>query len=592
MREKVRLFCHKYEKPLQFLMAAVLFLYPLRHAAYGVDLMDGGYNFGNFAFLNSGALDPMWLFSTYLATGIGHLIRFLPLGRTLFGMNLYTGLLVSSMAAGSYFFLIKKGTLPSGIVFLGELTAVSLCWAPTTMLYSYLTYGFLLAAMFCLFLGLTKERNSWLLLAGALLGTNVGVRFPNLTETVLILTVWGYGFIKRRKISYVARQTLYCVAGYGAALGLFLGYIDLRYGLDAYVSGILRLFQMTSAAPDYAPSSMLLSTVSDYFLLPVTYILKRFLLIPAAGCALCLIFPTKFLRLKRLLIVAGTVILMLWLPKLGFYTEDTSSYYSMRYPAILAMLAATLLAFWELFRPGNDEKCRLLAMLTLTALFLNPLGGNNGMYSNFNNLFLTAPFFFWSLLDFCRQYRHPPWFSFQCLFCAVSFFFAVQSLRFGADFVYEEADGGRQMDTKIREIPSLSGMHTNAAKAGALKELYQYLQTERLAGKKCILYGNIPGVAAYLDLTPAMNTWPDLRSYQYETMSEDLEEIVRNSSGDPDFIVILESEYAACQQGAQSADLMIPEETERRKFYLLCDFLEQYEYKVFYANDKFTLYHR
>ena len=54
---------------LKYLLAAVLFLYPLRHAFTGADLMDAGYALGNYRFFD--VLNPMWKLATYLANGGG-----------------------------------------------------------------------------------------------------------------------------------------------------------------------------------------------------------------------------------------------------------------------------------------------------------------------------------------------------------------------------------------------------------------------------------------------------------------------------------------------------------------------------------------
>lgn len=87
----------------EWLLVAVLFLYPLRHIWIGLDLWDTGYNYANFQYMGLEHMDSMWLFSTYLATAVGHLLSFLPGAKTLLGMNLYTGLFVSLLAEMGYF---------------------------------------------------------------------------------------------------------------------------------------------------------------------------------------------------------------------------------------------------------------------------------------------------------------------------------------------------------------------------------------------------------------------------------------------------------------------------------------------------------
>ena len=74
----------------EFVFVAILVLYPLRHIAWGLDLWDTGYGYANFEYMGTQHMDPMWLFSTYLTTAIGHFFSLLPGAGTLIGMNFYT----------------------------------------------------------------------------------------------------------------------------------------------------------------------------------------------------------------------------------------------------------------------------------------------------------------------------------------------------------------------------------------------------------------------------------------------------------------------------------------------------------------------
>ena len=306
---------------LENLFVVILVFYPLRHIGYGLDFRDTGYNYANFQYMGTEHMDSMWLFSTYLANAAGNILITLPKADTMLGMNMYTGMFVSVLALAGYFFCTRKIKMPKVLVFVGELMAISLCWCPTAVLYNYLTYLFFLGAFLLLYYGLLMEngpsmdmgasmevrcyvrekhfkRQRWLLAgAGTLLGMNVLVRFSNLPEAAMIVAVWAYNVIlwledrrepigakglsvgDREKFSgaeerlfragegfwhRVGRHTLWCLVGYVAALGILLGYIHLRYGIDAYIEGIVRLFVMTENAADYKASSMLMGLVEDY----------------------------------------------------------------------------------------------------------------------------------------------------------------------------------------------------------------------------------------------------------------------------------------------------------------------------------------
>ena len=154
----------------EFVFVAVLVLYPLRHIAWGLDLWDTGYGYANFEYMGTRHMDPMWLFSTYLTTVIGHFFSLLPGAKTLIGMNFYTGLSISLLAVLGYYFCTKVLKIPAGLAFLGEFTAVSFCWCPTGSFYNYVTYVFFLVSVICLYLGLSRGKGGLLFAAGVALG--------------------------------------------------------------------------------------------------------------------------------------------------------------------------------------------------------------------------------------------------------------------------------------------------------------------------------------------------------------------------------------------------------------------------------------
>ena len=55
--------------------------------------------------------------------------------------------------------------------------------------------------------GLVEEKDKLLILAGMVLGINVFVRIPNLTEMALIIALWYYLASKRQKINVIVQKT-------------------------------------------------------------------------------------------------------------------------------------------------------------------------------------------------------------------------------------------------------------------------------------------------------------------------------------------------------------------------------------------------
>ena len=178
---------------------------------------------------------------------------------------------------------------------------------------------------------------------------------------------------------------------------------------------------------------------------------------------------------------------------------------------------------------------------------------------------------------------------FQGILLVGCLFLVWQGAFFGKTYVYEEATGGRNFDAKITEIPVLKGISTNQKKAGQLEELYGYLQESGLHERECILYGNIPGVAYFLDLTPAMNVWSDLRSYPKERMETDLAKLDLADEASRPVIILEEKAFAYLQQGGITEESW--EETAAEKLQFLGEQMAESGYRQEFFNGKYAVYY-
>ena len=638
---------------LENLFVVVLTFYPLRHIGWGLDLWDTGYNYANFQYMGTEHMDPMWLFSTYLANAVGHFFSGLPNAGTLWGMNLYTGLLVSLLALTGFFFCTRVLKMPMWVAFLGEFLALSLCWCPTALLYNYLTYVFVLICLILLYHGLTKEKRWYLFGAGAGLGLNVLVRFSNLPEAALILAVWLYDAILWRETkraglqdkdkaggfwARTGRHTLWCLLGYLAALTLLFSYIHVRYGIGSYVEGIQRLFSMTDTAADYKPTAMLMGMVHIY--VDNLYWVVRIAVIMAAGLLLFVVtgwleelvsggpkalgVGTKVIRAgSRVLGVLLGAAMLVWLYRgnliqlfdhnavaeeiPGFVSLLFYSYDSMLRPGILFLMLTMFIALVRIFHPHCSREEKLVSGLVLLVVLLTSIGSNNGIYPSLNNLFLAGPYTLWQCWNFIRNVGD--WriwkirlsaFPIKCVltaFLAMCFF---QFTLFGAVFVFAEGTGVRNAYSYVENVPVLQGIRMNEDRARWMTELGQYIEDEELEGREVILYGEIPALSYYFQMPSAFNPWSDLDSYSVEQMALDLEETAEAMERDSEYrpVIIIEREYITYLAGGENAlkDLLglgeahISEITQDRKWLLLLDFMEQQGYEWGFSNGKFTVY--
>ena len=198
----------------------LLVIYAMRHVHWGIDMLDTGYNYINFQYMDMEHMDSMWLFSTYLSNAVGSILMKLPFADTLLGQNFYTTLLIAILAIVGYVFCTRKLHISKFIVFVGEIVALSLCWCPSSVLYNYFSYLLVAVCVILLYKGLTEEKKWFLFAAGICLGANVLSRFSNLPQMALIFGVWIYGLLEyieskeKDALKRSVNRTLWCLGGY------------------------------------------------------------------------------------------------------------------------------------------------------------------------------------------------------------------------------------------------------------------------------------------------------------------------------------------------------------------------------------------
>ena len=643
----------------EFLFVAVLVLYPLRHIAWGLDLWDTGYGYANFEYMGTRHMDPMWLFSTYLTTAIGHFLSLLPGAKTLIGMNFYTGLSISLLAVLGYYFCTKVLKIPAGLAFFGEFTAVSFCWCPTGSFYNYVTYVFFLVSVICLYLGLSRGKGGLLFAAGVALGCNVLARFSNLPEAAMIVGVWAYGIIcwleERREIVKSSRQSMdfsrensmektdeqkarkkeagrrlrkkllqdtgMCLAGYLTALLVLFGYIQIRYGMDAYVRGIQRLFSMTEVATDYTAASMILG-MFDWYLQNLYWEIRMCVFLIVGMIAVGLLeFAAACVRdsyagkdtIKKVMRILEwavsallAVIMVFWLYRQGFCATEYTHYGAIIWPGVTFLTLTLLVTLWRIFAPSAPREEKLVSGLIFLVIWITSLGSNNKLYPSMNNLFLALPYMYWQFYRFCKYADSFRWkrvtisaVPAKCIFGGFFLLFFIQVGLFGRSFVFVEGTGVQELDAQVTNNETLQNVWMSEERAGWMQEISEYVNTGGLVGKDVLLYGQIPALSYYLQMPAAFNPWPDLDSYQIAQMEEDMLKMQERMDTDATYrpVVLLEKKYAIyLEEGEAALKAMQPTEkeweyiVENPKLMLIGKFMEDYGYEKTFENEKFVIY--
>ncbi|MBR3825836.1 MAG: hypothetical protein IKJ39_11650 [Lachnospiraceae bacterium] len=598
----------KYISYLQYLYPLILFLYPLRHIRVGMEWNDTGYNYANFMYMDR--MDEMWLFSTYLGNALGNVLTRLPFGNTMIGMNIYTGLLVSIMAVGGYCFFTRLINVPKLLVFLGEFLAINLCWCPTALLYNYLTYFLLGIGYVFLYHALMAEgtkRNISFVLSGAMLGINVFTRFSNLSHMALIVAVWAMGIIQKQKVIKVIQDTLWCVLGYIAGVGMVFGWISLRYGARNYVNAIVRLLRMPAEASSYTITSMVTSQLQNYLqnLFWLAY-LAVFVLI---SVMVYKCFPKKLQWIAKVGYVGGVVLFFYYLRNQNMYNFKYSTTPSMFQWAVILLTLTMLVGIIVIFDKTFTLQEKLLCGMNMILIVITPLGSNNHLYGSINNLFLVAPFTLWMCFRFIKWlpkqfsvgkkryliYTYPVKAMCWCVFAMI----LVQITLFGWVFVFQEGNGGENLHTKIEKNEVLKGIFTTAERAEVLESISSYVEENGLSGKEVILYGNLPSMSYYLEMPFAITAWPDLSSYNFGIMVQDLMELesqIAKKERDLPIVLLEAMQGSYLLDGEIALDQADMSEEQKNKIVedpklkLIQSWLYNYGYTDVFRNEKFVLF--
>lgn len=582
------------------LFPLLLLLFPLLKANQGIDLTDTGYSLGNYRFF--GQAGGVWTFLTFLSNAAGFLMTKLPMGQTMLGMKIYASLAVSLLALLGYRFFKTK--MPPWLAFLGEFAAIGFCWCPPVILYNYLTYLLFLAGAILLFRGLAGCRPACLFLAGIVLGLNAFVRFPNnVLEAGLIVAVWYYGALKKKKFVEMARETGLCVAGYLASFLVMLVILSVSCGMDTFGSMITGVFGMAGSASDYTLGEMILAILDAYFH-GFQWMLYMILCV-LPGIPFLVIARQRFLKIRKVIYCLCIPVLFWVLGKWGmfnfrYYQKESA----LQWGAVFLLMALAEL-IWMLFTRMLDDEWRLIGCIGLVIILISPLGSNNHIWPVLNNLFFVAPVIFWMVYRLARWGRtyldmteKVPLFPVKAMMSAILIAFFIQAAGIGCCYVFRDGETGEERIYKVTENYVLKGMYTSEMNSEILEEISMFMaeNNAQYAGKKLILYGNIPGLSYYLDKPPAIDTtWADLNTYPVSRLREELSElcVLANEKGERP-LVILTPPLAAYLSGDEAfmawwgADKENYDQDE--KLNAIWEFMEYGGYEQVFANEAFVIY--
>lgn len=590
--ERLKPLYHFAEK---ILFPVILILFPLLKVNQGIDLTDTAYSLGNYAFFGENTV--LWTLLTFLSNVLGFFFTKLPFGGTMLGMKVYSSLLISAMALLGYRFFRTK--MPAVIAFLAELSAIGMCWCPSVILYNYMTYALLLTAVILLFRGLVRKHPGCLVAAGVVLGLNTLVRFPNNgLEVLLILTLWYYGYLKKKPLAEIAKETGLCIAGYAAGFVTVLAGMMLLYGTGTLGTMIEGIFGMAGSASDYTFGEML-GMITDAYLHGAGWMAYMVLCI-LPGIPFFAIQKECFPLLRKVVYCICIVFLFIVLGRWGMFNFKYYQKEAALQWGVVFLILSLGICVWMLFSRMHDCEWKLIAAMSLIVILITPLGSNNYVWPALNNLFFVAPITFWTIYRFARWGRpyldvtgKVPLFSVKAMTMAMVVAFLIQAVGIGCNYVFLDGEDGHKRDTTVEGSRILRGMKTNAGNAGTLEELNTFMleNNTEYRNKKLILYGNIPGLSYYLHKAPAVYTsWADLDTNSYERLAEDLNTLNQTMTEENRPLVIFSEEIMAQVLDLQENGMTGEGSVWEQKLKAVLDFMTVNEYQMVFENEKYAVF--
>lgn len=581
------------EKIIYGILWLGLVLFAFRKVNKGLDLWDTGYNLANFQWMGPEHMDGMWLFSTYLSNAVGHAFSLLPGGKTLLWMNIYTtGVTVLLMILISSF-LVRYMKIPMGLVMAGEFVALNLCWAPSAILYDYLTFVCLDLGLILMLIGLTKEHIREVFLSGVLIGLGMFVRFSNLAQLIVIILIpvfytimWIGCALNREKgkkiwLKNMLRQMAVFLAGYALSVATMLGYISVRYGFSEYVKGIGELMDMSRTTPGYSSSFM----IKFLFTNLIRYGLRLWHVIAAIVFGLvCAVLADKMdSKLHKCIfrpmavgisMILSLQVLYTYLTKCDYITRNYLSYSSVYAPMLLLGVLTIFIAVVRVFSKEASMAEKFLGVIVVSIYLLSVIGSSTEFHLGMNNYFVLMPYLLWEIYCFCRRKADLiPVYPAKMIVTAFVIFCCFLTIGFGQKFVYEEAGSTTGREYCVNGNRALRGIYMTQKKAEIAQGLSDYLVENGLQGREVILYDMNPGLAFYLQLPPAFNSWISLGSYSCEKLQADLEK-VKEKQELP--IMIVSNNF---------------ENDERVKAEVLRQFMKECGYEMKYSVGQFDVYY-
>lgn len=561
-----------------FVYLSSIALFNLILGVQGFDMCDEGWVLSGFQQMFNDPESVRYLFLYYLSEYAG------ALWNSLFGcfgivaFRVLTALCVTATSLIVYVMLrpyVNRWCILAGMFW----TFLCADYGVMVFYHDYFTALLSTAASYCLLRALLHDDCRWIFAAGAIIGANVFARLPNVSLSLLILTLIPY-YIYNKCAGRLMRLAAAAVAGFatGAAAVLLLmtvsGHVDIFR--QAIEDGI-------SAASDGESTHNVGVMIRNYAHSYIDIIINAVMTaaVPAAVClAAGLAGRHKHSRIAA--VVIGLTAVAAYTIMLRHTSANT----------ILVYATATLWCVRIVFSRRYAAAYVYLACITLVNMYALPLGSDFGIYNMGEYcIYLSGPLAVGLSWQWCRQRRPRPIVCALPLALCAAVFCAFTTLR-GAERIASQCyfdEGARWDKTCLIDNP-LATTFTTRRNCEQLNPMLRELNRYVRPGDRLLCFQNIATVHFLTRTRPYLyNPWVwtydpanmQRRFAEAELRHESLPVVVRDKSMLPRW-----HEYYPDWNNDKATESYCH---KNKKITLINSFLSRHRYKTVWENEVFRI---
>lgn len=535
-------------------LIALVIIFPYLLIFQGLDFTDVGHSLTNYQqiFIEPSSIQNS--FACWLTNIIGGIWTKIVGDLGLFGAKLGGALVISSTAFITY--TIFKDFLEKKHLLIGLLLAEIVAFSRSVIIihYNNLTSLFFILSVFFLYNGILHKKNNFIFFAGFILGLNIFIRFSNILGIILIVIV----FIIMK----------------------LLGHYEL------FLNSLKNLFGMALDSSSSHAGEYLLRRLYTDHLSVIKHSIRTIVITILISKIFCKV--NRYLRDFALLFFSIIIV---------FYY-----FYDLRISYIFALVGVMYIALIIsiISFEKNNINIRLISLISLTVLFITPLGSGNGIRNAKYGMWLAFPLLV-SYISRLRELnlninlntyfgRNNSKFLIkqsEMVFIGkiLIVFFLSFALIFSYRYTYRDTSRRINMHYQVNH-PKLQLVYTTKERAEVVEELLNKISKYAQKGDYLLCYEMTSMVHFLTQTKPYLyNSWPML--YQPMLFKEAVQRAINEKKELP-VIIRAKKNTASFEWPNSRTGLRISSQYIENRKIMEC-FIQAYHYKLIWENDFFQI---